>query len=102
MHLTPTSASGLPGSGQECPQVYAARRILAARGSGPTARRHPFRHAPATNCSGGIRGDHRYIDGGYRSNADNADMAAGYERVLVRAGYNQGRALARQLTEFWG
>ena len=104
-------------------------------------------------------GDHRYIDGGYRRN-ENADLAAGYGRVLVlspfggrtlqplewgtqlaaqvdelraggsrvetvfpdsdsehmfganamdaslrppaaRAGYNQGRALAEQLTEFW-
>ncbi len=104
-------------------------------------------------------GDNRYIDGGYRSN-ENADLAAGYGRVLVlsplggrsrapldwgihlaaqadelrargsrvetifpdgnsrdafgvdlmdpstrppaaRAGYDQGRALAEQLTEFW-
>jgi len=104
-------------------------------------------------------GDSRYIDGGYRSN-ENADLAAGYGRVLVlspfggrsrtpvdwgmhlaaqagelrargsrvetifpdsnsrdafganvmdpstrplaaRAGYDQGRALAEQLTEFW-
>jgi NTE family protein len=104
-------------------------------------------------------GDNRYIDGGYRSN-ENADLAAGYGRVLVlsplggrsrapldwgihlaaqadelrargsrvetifpdsnsrnvfgvnlmdpstrpasgRAGYDQGRALAGQLTEFW-
>jgi len=104
-------------------------------------------------------GDSRYIDGGYRRN-ENADLAAGYGRVLVlsplggrtrhpldwgmqlaaqadelraggsrvetilpdsdsrdafgsnlmdpstrppaaRAGYNQGRALAGQLTEFW-
>jgi NTE family protein len=104
-------------------------------------------------------GGNRYIDGGYRSN-ENADLAAGYERVLVlspfggrtrapldwgthlaaqagelrahgsrvetifpdsnsehmfganamdlslrppaaRAGYNQGRAVAGQLTEFW-
>jgi NTE family protein len=28
-------------------------------------------------------GARHYIDGGYRSNADNADLAAGYERVLV-------------------
>ena len=28
-------------------------------------------------------GDHPYIDGGYRTNAENADLAAGYERVLV-------------------
>ncbi|RDK02859.1 patatin-like phospholipase family protein [Paraburkholderia lacunae] len=104
-------------------------------------------------------GDNRYIDGGYRRN-ENADLAAGYARVLVlspfggrsrhplewgmhlaaqvdelragnsrveaifpdgdslsafglnmmdlstrppaaQAGYNQGRALADQLTEFW-
>jgi NTE family protein len=105
-------------------------------------------------------GDSRYIDGGYRSNAENADLAAGCGRVLVlapfggrsltpvdwgthlatqvdelrahgsrvetifpdsnaehmfganamdlslrppaaRAGYDQGRARAEQLTEFW-
>jgi len=104
-------------------------------------------------------GDRRYIDGGYRRN-ENADLAAGYRRVVVlspfggrsrhpvewnmhlaaqvdelraggsrvetvfpdgdsrdafgvnmmdpstrppaaRAGHNQGRALARRLTEFW-
>lgn len=104
-------------------------------------------------------GDNRFIDGGYRRN-ENADLAAGYGRVLVlspfggrsrhppewgmqlaaqvdelrargsnvetifpdgnslnafgvnmmdlstrppaaRAGYNQGRALAEQLTDFW-
>jgi len=104
-------------------------------------------------------GDNRYIDGGYRRN-ENADLAAGYERVLVlspfggrsrhplewgmqlaaqldelraggsmvetifpdsdsrsafgdnmmnpstrppaaRAGYEQGRALAEQLVDFW-
>lgn len=42
--------------------------------------------AVAASCAGGlaygIRG-HRYIDGGYRANADNADLASGYERVLV-------------------
>lgn len=119
--------------------------------------------AVAASCSSGFAyriGDDRYIDGGYRSNAENADLAAGYARVLVlspfggrtrtpvewgmhlatqieglraggsrvqtvfpdsnsehmfganamdlalrppaaRAGYNQGRALAEQLTEFW-
>jgi NTE family protein len=120
--------------------------------------------AVAASCSGpgappyGIGGN-RYIDGGFRS-PENADLAAGYGRVLVlaplggrtrtplewgmhltaqagelrargsrvetilpdsnsrsafgsnlmdlstrppaaRAGYNQGRALAGQLTEFW-
>jgi NTE family protein len=119
--------------------------------------------AVAASCASGLPyriGDSRYIDGGYRSNAENADLAAGYARVLVlspfsgkslqpldwgmhlatqvdelrargsrvetifpdsnsehmfganamdlslrppaaRAGYNQGRALAEQLTEFW-
>jgi len=119
--------------------------------------------AVAASCSSGLPyrvGDRRYIDGGYRSNAENADLAAGYARVLVlspfggrsltpfawgthlatqvgelraggsrvetivpdkcaehmfgasamnpalrppaaRAGHEQGRALAGQLTEFW-
>lgn len=119
--------------------------------------------AVAASCASGFAfgiGDSYYIDGGYRSNADNADLAAGYGRVLVlspfggrsrtpvdwgthlatqvdelrangsrvetifpdsaaldafgdnmmdlsrrppsaQAGYNQGRALAGQLTEFW-
>ncbi|PVU83066.1 patatin [Cellulomonas sp. WB94] len=119
--------------------------------------------AVAASCASGLPyriGDHRYIDGGYRSNAENADLAAGYARVLVlspfggrsltpvdwgmhlatqlaelrargsrvetifpdsasehmfganamdlsqrppaaRAGYEQGRALAEQLADFW-
>jgi NTE family protein len=119
--------------------------------------------AVAASCASGLPysiGSSRYIDGGYRSNAENADLAAGYARVLVlspfggrsltpvdwgthlatqidelraggsrvetifpdsnaehmfganamdlslrpsaaRAGYDQGRALAQQLTEFW-
>jgi NTE family protein len=119
--------------------------------------------AVAASCASGLPyriGDNRYIDGGFRSNAENADLAAGYGRVLVlspfggrtltpldwgtnlatqvdelrarggrvetifpdsnsehmfganamdlslrppaaRAGYNQGKALAEQLTEFW-
>jgi len=118
--------------------------------------------AVAASCSSGTPysiGERRYIDGGYRRN-ENADLAAGYARVLVlspfggrsrhplewgmhlatqvdelrargsrvetifpdsdsehmfganamdpslrppaaRAGYNQGRAAAEQLTEFW-
>jgi NTE family protein len=43
--------------------------------------------AVAASTSGGgfpySIGGGSYIDGGYRSNADNADLAAGYERVLV-------------------
>jgi NTE family protein len=51
-------------------------------------------------------GDNRYIDGGYRSN-ENADLAAGYERVLVlsplggrsRAPLEWGIHLAAQVDE---
>ena len=119
--------------------------------------------AVAASCASGRPyriGASHYIDGGYRSNAENADLAAGYARVLVlspfggrslqpldwgmhlatqvdelrargsrvetvfpdsdsehmfganamdpslrapaaRAGHDQGRALAEQLTEFW-
>jgi NTE family protein len=119
--------------------------------------------AVAASCAGGFAytiGGSRYIDGGYRTNAENADLAAGHARVLVlspfggrsrtpvdwgmhlatqvdelrardsrvetifpdsdsrtafgdnvmdlstrppaaRAGYNQGRGLSEQLTEFW-
>jgi NTE family protein len=122
--------------------------------------------AVAASCANGFGvppygiGDSRYIDGGYRRSSENADLAAGYGRVLVlsplggrtrvpldwgmhlaaqvdelrargsrvetvlpdsdsrnaigsnlmdlstrlpaaRAGYDQGRAVAGQLTEFW-
>jgi NTE family protein len=122
--------------------------------------------AVAASCANGFGvppygiGDSRYIDGGYRRSSENADLAAGYGRVLVlsplggrsrapldwgmhlaaqadelraggsrvetvlpdgdslnafgvnmmdlstrpaaaRAGYDQGRALAGQLTGFW-
>jgi len=119
--------------------------------------------AVAASCANGFAygiGDSRYIDGGYRRSSENADLAAGYGRVLVlsplggrsraplnwglhlaaqvdelrargsrvetilpdsnsrdafgenmmdlstrppaaRAGYDQGRALVGQLTEFW-
>lgn len=119
--------------------------------------------AIAASCSSGLPyriGEHRYIDGGYRRSSENADLAAGFGRVLVlspfggrtrhpegwgthldaqvdelraggsrvetilpgsdaleafgdtmmdlsgrapaaRAGHDQGRALAGQLTAFW-
>ena len=50
--------------------------------------------AVAASCSSGLPyriGDHRYIDGGYRRN-ENADLAAGYERVLVLSPFG-GRTL---------
>ncbi|MGA7206535.1 MAG: patatin-like phospholipase family protein [Specibacter sp.] len=51
--------------------------------------------AIAASCSSGMPyriGDSRYIDGGYRSNAENADLAAGCERVLVLSPFG-GRSL---------
>jgi NTE family protein len=42
--------------------------------------------AVAASCASGVAyaiGDRHYIDGGYRGNAENADLAAGYRRVLV-------------------
>lgn len=42
--------------------------------------------AVAASCASGLPyriGNKRYIDGGYRSNAENADLAAGCGRVLV-------------------
>ncbi|MDX6282336.1 MAG: hypothetical protein QOH03_3407 [Kribbellaceae bacterium] len=38
-------------------------------------------------------GDSRYIDGGYRRSSENADLAAGYERVLVLSPFG-GRSRA--------
>lgn len=50
--------------------------------------------AIAASCSSGLpyrTGDNRYIDGGYRRN-ENADLAAGYGRVLVLSPFS-GRTL---------
>jgi NTE family protein len=66
--------------------------------------------AVAASCASGFAysiGDSRYIDGGYRSNADNADLAAGYARVLVlspfggrsRTPVDWGMHLATQVDE---
>ncbi|MFJ6455761.1 patatin-like phospholipase family protein [Paenarthrobacter sp. NPDC091669] len=44
--------------------------------------------AVAASCASGFAysiGSNQYIDGGYRTNAENADLAAGYARVLVLA-----------------
>ncbi|SOD70288.1 NTE family protein [Jatrophihabitans sp. GAS493] len=54
--------------------------------------------AIAASCSNGFGlppyriGDRRYLDGGYRSNAENADLALGYGRVLVLSPFG-GRSL---------
>lgn len=51
--------------------------------------------AVAASCSSGFAyaiGEHRYLDGGFRSNAENADLAAGHDRVLVLSPFG-GRSL---------
>jgi NTE family protein len=66
--------------------------------------------AVAASCAGGFAfriGSGRYIDGGYRSNAENADLATGYARVLVlspfggrsRTPVEWGMHLATQIDE---
>jgi len=57
--------------------------------------------AVAASCSSGPAyriGDRRYIDGGYRANADNADLAAGYDDVLVLSPFG-GRS---RVPRAWG
>ncbi len=57
--------------------------------------------AVAASCAGGFAyriGERRFIDGGYRTNADNADLAAGAARVLVLSPLG-GKSLA---PEAWG
>lgn len=52
--------------------------------------------AVAASCASGLPyriGDNRYIDGGYRRSSENADLAAGYGRVLVMSPFG-GRSLA--------
>jgi NTE family protein len=66
--------------------------------------------AVAASCANGFAyrvGDRGFIDGGYRSNADNADLAAGFTRVLVlspfsgrsRTPVDWGMHLATQVDE---
>lgn len=57
--------------------------------------------AVSASCSSGTAyaiGDRMYIDGGYRTNSDNADLAAGYEHVLVLSPFG-GRA---RVPRSWG
>ncbi|MEO7617690.1 MAG: patatin-like phospholipase family protein [Candidatus Saccharibacteria bacterium] len=57
--------------------------------------------AVAASCASGPAyniGDNQYIDGGYRTNAENADLAAGYSRVLILSPFG-GRT---RTPEEWG
>ena len=84
-----TVASRLPSqSWPERPLLITA--VDAQTGEPVTFDRHSgvdLVDAVAASCAGGGLpyriGDHRYIDGGYRSNAENADLAAGFGKVLV-------------------
>ena len=92
-----TVAARLPS--QEWPQrkvlmtaidAYTGEAVVFDRHSGVD-----LADAVAASCSSGLPywiGDGRYLDGGYRSNAENADLAAGYERVLVLSPFG-GRSL---------
>lgn len=56
--------------------------------------------AVAASCASGFAydiGPHRYIDGGYRCNADNADLAVGCSRALVLSPF----AGASRVPESW-
>lgn len=84
-----TVASRLPG--HDWPDRRLIITVVDARTGDPVVfDRHSgvdLVDAVAASCAGGgfayRIGDSAYIDGGYRSNADNADLAAGYARVLV-------------------
>ncbi|WEO75953.1 patatin-like phospholipase family protein [Cryobacterium sp. SO2] len=84
-------------------QLWPRRRVLITAVDARTGEPVVFdRHswvdlvdAVAASCASGFAyriGDAWYIDGGYRSNADNADLAAGYARVLVLSPFG-GRSL---------
>ncbi|GAB3561271.1 patatin-like phospholipase family protein [Arthrobacter alkaliphilus] len=92
-----TVAARLPG--QHWPERPVLITAVNARTGGPVAfDRHSgvdLADAIAASCSSGLPykiGDDLYIDGGFRSNAENADLAAGYERVLVLSPFG-GRSL---------
>ncbi|MBT2538925.1 patatin-like phospholipase family protein [Arthrobacter sp. ISL-69] len=93
-----TVASRLPS--QRWPQRTVLITAVNARTGEPVVfDRHSgidLADAVAASCASGLPyriGDNRYIDGGYRSNAENADLAAGYARVLVLSPFG-GRSLA--------
>src|SRR4051794_7271004 len=91
-----TVASRLPG--QRWPQrTVLITAVDAGTGEPVVFDRHSgvdLADAVAASCSSGLPyriGDCRYIDGGYRRN-ENADLAAGYRRVLVLSPFS-GRTL---------
>ena len=92
-----TVASRLPS--QRWPQrVVLITAVDALTGEPVVFDRHSgvdLADAVASSCASGRPysiGGNRYIDGGYRSNAENADLAAGYGRVLVLSPFG-GRSL---------
>jgi NTE family protein len=94
-----TVASRLPG--QEWPERTVLITAVDARTGEPVVfDRHSgvdLADAVAASCASGLPyriGDGQYIDGGYRSNAENADLAAGYRRVLVLSPFG-GRTRTR-------
>jgi NTE family protein len=93
-----TVASRLPS--QDWPQRTMLITAVNARTGEPAVfDRHSgigLADAVAASCASGLPyriGDNKYIDGGYRSNAENADLAAGCGRVLVLSPFG-GRSLA--------
>jgi NTE family protein len=98
-----TVAARLPGSGwPQRPMVITA--VDARTGQPVVFDRHSgvdLVDAVAASCASGfpyVIGDSRFIDGGYRRSSENADLAAGYGRVLVLSPFG-GRSRAPQA---WG
>ena len=111
MQWRATVAARLPS------QIWPRRRMLITAVDAHTGEPVVFDHhsgvelvdAVAASCASGAPyriGDNRYIDGGYRRN-ENADLAAGYARVLVLSPFGGrsrhprewGMDLATQLDE---
>lgn len=102
-HWRRTVAMRLPALGWP-EQSLAITAVEAENGTPVVFDRHSgveLADAVAASCSSGrpyrIR-DEYYIDGGYRTNADNADLASGYGRVLILSPFG-GQSL---LPAGWG
>jgi len=96
-------APRLPGQGWP-QQAIAITAVNARTGEGVVFDRDAgvdLVDAVAASTSSGLPywiGDTPYLDGGFRTNAENADLAAGYDRVLVLSPFG-GRSL---VPEEWG